>query len=335
VTGDASPPPVGGGPAPPTNSGPAGSGVFSLEGRPAPGLYLVAWLLAGLGLAVSFIATLAEAPAAGVLLMVGLLMLVGGLSAGAGYQILARAARPPEAYRGPSPPLLFGLVFVLVNAVGLGLTAVGVGDIQTPLGLLVGAVILVLGYVLAVWLFVVRSGALSWRDMGLPGRGSLQNAIGDAATAAGLMLPVTFVAVVGGGIVAVLLDAAPQSVVPAPTTSVEAVAVAIAAVVLVPIGEEVFFRGYALTAWLRDLGPRQALIRSTALFAVIHVANVQSATFDEGLRQAAVTLAVIAPLGAVLGWLYLQRGLVGAIAGHITYNGILLFLQFTFVTPIG
>jgi membrane protease YdiL (CAAX protease family) len=334
MTGDAAPPPEAGAPAPPVGNGPAGSRVFSLEGRPGPGLYLVAWLLAGLGLAVSFIASLAQPPAAGVLLMAGLLMLVGGLSAGAGYQILARATRPQAAYRGPSPLLLFALVFVLVNAIGLALTAVGFGDIETPFGFLVGSLTLFVGYLLAVWLFVVRTGVLSWREMGLPGRESMRSALGDAAMAAGLMLPVTFIALFGGGLVATLLDAVPQSVVPAPATSAETLAVAIAGALLVPISEEVFFRGYALTAWLRDLGPRSALIRSTVFFAVIHVANVQSATFDEGLRQAAVILAVILPLGAVLGWLYLRRGLVGAIVGHMTYNGILLFLQSTIVTPL-
>ena len=48
---------------------------------------------------------------------------------------------------------------------------------------------------------------------------------------------------------------------------------------------------------------------------------------------------MILPLGIVLGWLFQQRGMVAAITGHITYNGILLVLvaiaAMNGVTPSG
>jgi membrane protease YdiL (CAAX protease family) len=305
--------------------GPPGAGIFSLEGRPAPGLYLVAWLLAGSGLAVAFIGGLTTPPVSGVLLMAGLLMLVLGLSAGAGYQVIARSRRSPATYRGPSPLLVFGILFVASNAVGLALLAMGLDDLRTVPGFLVGAGTLFVGYMLTVWLFVVRTGALSWADMGLPRLARVTEYLGSAGFGAAVMLPVTFAALLVGGLVSQVVGARPPEVVPTPDGTAEALILGLAAAVLVPIGEEVFFRGFALTAWLRDLGRRSALIWSSVFFTLVHIANI-TAGFEEGARQALVQSSVILPLGLVLGWLFLQRGLVAAIAAHVTYNGTLLVL---------
>ncbi|MDQ3937491.1 MAG: CPBP family intramembrane metalloprotease [Chloroflexota bacterium] len=312
-------------------AGPPGSRVFSLEGRPAPGLYLVAWLLTGLGLGVLFVGTNAGPPARGVLILAGLLMLAAGLAAAAGYQLLARRSRPADAYRGPSPVIAFGLFLVLVNVVVIVMVVLGLGvagdAIRTPGTFLWAVVLQTALYLLVVWLLVVRSGALSWRDMVLPaGRGGVR-LVGDAAFAAALMVPVTFSAAIAGFLVSQLLGAEPPNVVPMPQTSGEVVAVAFGAAILAPIGEELFFRGYALRAWWQDLGPRRALIWSTLFFALIHLVNIESVTFDMGARQAGVTLAVIVPVGLVLGWLYIERGLVAAATAHVTYNGIIVVLQ--------
>lgn len=329
MTGSA---PVGPGPdqqAP--GGGPPGSSVFSLEGRPAPGLYLVAWLLSGLGLAVLFVGTNASPPIGGLLVLAGLLMLTVGLAAGAGYQLLARRSRPAGAYRGPSPVIVFGLFLALVNIVAVVVLLLGVGAVgdalRTP-GTFLWAVLLQTAlYGLVVWLLVVRSGALRWREMLLPVRAGGLRLAGDAAFAAALMVPVTFSAAIGGYLVSQLLGAEPPNVVPPPQTAGEVAAVVVGAAILAPIGEELFFRGYALRAWWQDLGPRRALIWSTAFFALIHLINIESVTFDVGLRQAGVTLAVIVPVGLVLGWLYIERGLIAPIAAHITYNGIIVVLQ--------
>ena len=37
---------------------------------------------------------------------------------------------------------------------------------------------------------------------------------------------------------------------------------------------------------------------------------------------------VILPVAFVLGWLFLRHGMAGAIAGHVTYNSLLLVLAF-------
>jgi len=306
--------------------GPPGSATFSLDNRPAPALYLAAWVLSGLGVAMLFVAGLAQAPGQGLLLVGGLALLLVGLVAAAGYQLVARRSRPAHTYRGPSPLILFGIFFGLVNVASIPLLIAGLGGVDEPGPFLLGVIIQTVAYILPIWLFAVRPGALSWRELGLPDRASVGRIAGDAAFAAGVMVPVTLLALVGGGVVAQLLDARPPTVVPTPEDVGEIVAVMVAAAVLAPIGEEFFFRGFALTAWLRDLGPRAALVRSSLFFAFIHILNVQSTTFDEGLRQAAVILTVILPLGFVLGWLYLRRGLIAPIVGHVTYNGILVLL---------
>ena len=102
----------------------------------------------------------------------------------------------------------------------------------------------------------------------------------------------------------------------------------LAAAIIAPIGEEAFFRGFALSAWLRDLGERPALIRSALFFAFVHILNIRVSAeqASEGLGQAILEFAVILPLGLALGWLFLRRGIVASIAGHMAYNGFLLAL---------
>ena len=183
-------------------------------------------------------------------------------------------------------------------------------------------------YLLSVWVLVVRTDALTWSQMGWPTDGSarLLRAMRGIGLGALVMLPTTFVMLIVAGLVATVLGVESPSVVPSASTSAEALTVLLAAAVVAPIGEELFFRGFALTAWARDLPERSALIRSAAFFALVHIANVQAATFREGASQALLQVLVILPLGLVLGWLFLRRGIAAAIAGHVTYNGILLAL---------
>lgn len=310
--------------------GPPGQRIFSLEGRRGPGLYLVAWLASGSGVGLLFVAGLTQPPARWAIALAGFTLLAAGLASAAGYQLLARGGRPTQAYRGPSPLILFGIFLALVNSLALVLSLfgfdVGPDDVRTPGAFLLAIALQAAAYVLVVWLFVVRAGALSWHEMGLPRRESAARALADAGFAAGVMLPTTFIALIGGGLIALLLGVRPPEVVPLPTGMTEIIAVALGAAILAPVSEEVFFRGFALTAWWRDLGLRSALIRATLFFALIHLINIQSVTFDVGLRQAAITLAVILPIGLVLGWLYIRRGLIAPIVGHITYNATLVVL---------
>lgn len=307
--------------------GPPGGRTFSLEGRPAPALYLLAWLLSVGGLALLFITTQAEPSFARSLLVIAALLSIAlGLSAAAGYQVVARRDREAPWYRGPAPLIVFGIV-IMLSTLASGLLG-NVLDPTQPAGFLAGLVIVFVCYLVTVWLFVVRSGALTWAEMGWPTAGTdrLRRALQGVGVGALVMIPATFAALILAGLVATVLGVEAPQVVPTASTSAEALAIALAAAIIAPVGEELFFRGFALSAWARDLPERSALLRSAAFFAVVHIANINAETFREGASQALLQIAVILPIGLVLGWLFLRRGIMASIAGHVTYNGILLLL---------
>ncbi|HYI22393.1 MAG TPA: CPBP family intramembrane glutamic endopeptidase [Candidatus Limnocylindrales bacterium] len=295
-----------------------------LNERPAGGLYLISWLLTGLGIGLFFFGSQAGPPLRGVMLIGGLILLIAGLASAAGYQTLARRSRPATRFRGPSPVILFVLQVVAVNAISLALLPLGLPGPETAVGFLLATIILLAGYAGVVWLFGVRSGALAWRDMGLRFHISPGRVAADIVIAASTMLFVALVAAIFGGILAQLLDTAPPEVVPVATGGFDVVLVAIGAALLVPIGEELFFRGYSITAWMRDVGPRSALLRSTVFFALVHILNIQVDSSPDaavnGAKQALLVLSVIGPVGLGLGWLFLRRGLIAAIAGHAAFN---------------
>ena len=272
-------------------------------------------------MAVAFLGSMADPPARGLLLMAGLLMVTAGLAAAAGYQVVARRDRPPSAYRGPAPLIVFGAFFVLVNAIVVALVALGL-DIQTPTGIALALIAQVAGYIVAIWLFAVRTGALSWHDMDLRRPLTAGRLLGDVLVGAAVMVPATLIILIVTAIVFTVLGVTPPQVVPTPRDPLQLALVGLAAVLLVPIAEELFFRGFALTAWLRDLGERAAVARSSFFFAVFHIINIQATTFDEGARQALGVILIILPVGVVLGLMFTRRGLLAAMGAHAIYNGI-------------
>ncbi|MFN8517866.1 MAG: type II CAAX endopeptidase family protein [Chloroflexota bacterium] len=310
--------------------GPPGGRTFSLEGRPVPSLYLLAWLLTvgGLG-ALLFVAQAGPSAGGSFVALVATVSMGLGLAAAAGYQLVARADRHPDRYRGPSPLILFGLVLVVSTLLSAGLAVLGLLDVDHPVGFLASLVAVAATYLVVIWVFVVRGGALRWVDMGWPSRAtSARVLLRDVGEAMLVMLPVTIGVLLWGGILATLLRVTAPDTLPEATNATEALALVLAAAVVAPIGEEAFFRGFALTAWWRDLGPRAALIRSALFFAVVHILNIQVGPEEagQGLAQALLSFLVILPLGLALGWLFQRRGIVASIAGHVTYNGILLVL---------
>jgi membrane protease YdiL (CAAX protease family) len=281
-------------------------------------------------LLVLFIGPLASSEVGRLLLVgVGAFLLAVGLAAGCGYQVMQRRDRDPDRYRGPAPLLVFAAYFFALALFGLVVVIGGLADPAQPPGFLLIASLQALGYVVVVWLFVVRTDALSWRQMGWPTWGGARprDVLAAAGFAVAVMLPTTLVMLVFGGLLGLLVGVEAPDVLPTPSSSLEALGIALAAALIIPTGEELFFRGFALTAWLRDLGPRPALVRSSVFFTIIHIANITTESFAEGASQAVLQSAVILPVGLVLGWLFLRRGMIGAIAGHVTYNSTLLFLS--------
>jgi membrane protease YdiL (CAAX protease family) len=244
--------------------------------------------------------------------------------------VLERSDRDRQRYRGPSPLIVFGVYFFAMSLVGLVLLTVLGVDPDQPLSFLGIGVIQAAGYLLAVWIFAVRTGTLSWRDMGWPTwRGQQARLVlRSLGTAVAVMLPVTFVAVIVGGIVGLLLGVDAPQVLPLSETALDGLMVTLAAALIIPVGEELFFRGFALTAWLRDLDERSALIRASLFFALVHIANIGGVDFAVGLSQAVLQMVVLLPVALVLGWLFLRHGLAAAIGGHVAYNSLLLMLAY-------
>ena len=319
-------------------AGPAGSGTAGARGGRARGLYVTAWVAALVGIGLLGMAGLAAAgaspsrpagPAALAMLFAALVVLTASLTIGASYQVLARADRPEDRYRGPSPLILFGVILLAVTLVVGALAGAGLIAPQSQsLGALADVGLTTAAYLVVIWFFVVRNGVLGWPAMGWPTgiRDTLGRVGGDAMAGVALMLPTYLLTILAGGILAALLGVELPSALPTPRTVPDALATSVAAVVIAPIGEESFFRGLALTAWWRDLCLRSALLRATVFFAAAHVLNVTASSVSQGLRMALLQFLVILPVGYVLGWLFSQRGIVASIAGHMTFNAIAVVL---------
>ncbi len=301
--------------------------MFSLEDRRAPGIYLVAWVLAIAGLGLFLVGLVSSGPSnagAAALLLVGSAALGVAFLAFAGYQTLSRADRRPDAYRGPAPLLVFGALFFLQLVLAAVLIFAGLADpTRDTYAALASLLVTAILYALLVWVAVVRTGALTWADMGWPVHGLPPARLaGDVLTAVLAMVPTYVVSVFVAAVLAAAMHVTPSSVLPEPRSWAEVVPIALAAIVVAPIGEELFFRGFALTAWRRDLGEWRALVRTTVFFALVHILNVTASTATEGLELALIAFATILPVAYVLGWLFLRRGIVASIAGHMAFNAV-------------
>jgi membrane protease YdiL (CAAX protease family) len=263
----------------------------------------------------------------GALFLGGLVILSLGLLAASGAQALERANRPGVAYRGPSPWLVFAAVIPLTLVAQLlvvfVLRAVGV----TPSLPVLAAVLLGLTgviYAAVVRLLVVGTGALTWREMGLGLPRS--RVVADLLYGAVFALPVLAVA---GALVVFLSQflALPPSPLPEAIDTTGILANLISAAIIAPIGEELFFRGYATTAWERSYGRQRAIVLGAVFFALAHVITIGDTDAGRAIQAAVFAFVVRVPVGLVLGWLFLsRRSLAASIGLHATYNAIPVLL---------
>jgi len=314
----------------PPAAGPPGLSTFSLEGRAAPALYLIGWVGSVLGLGIVGVALLAAGTvAAALLFLIGLLLLGVGLLAASGSQAIERGRRPELAYRGPSPVLAFFTVFaitlVLFVVVLAPLTALGL-EPTAPLATTISLLITAAVYVGVIRLLVVGPGALSWADMGL--RVPAGAALADLTVGALLAVPVLVVTLLLSGLLSTFLQPAPS---PLPSTPdvPGLVANLLSAAVIAPISEELFFRGFATTAWAKALGSWAAIVRGALFFAFAHVIAQLDPSFAEGAQRALFSFVALLPVGLTLGWLFLaRRSLYAPIGLHATFNAIQVLLAF-------
>jgi membrane protease YdiL (CAAX protease family) len=318
--------------SPPPPAGPLGTGIFTIEGRAAPALFVLGWLGTLVGGGVLFVSLQTGAGAAKlVLFIVGLALLSLGLVAASGSQAIERKAHGVRPYWGPSPILVFlaciptaALPLVLL---GVPLQLAGI-DVDGPLVAVLALCVQAAVYVLLIRLLVVDTGSLSWSEMRV--RRPSVAAFGELVYGAAWALPIIFVT----GLISVILVSAfgvtPDSPLPPAREPAGLVLNLIAGAILAPIGEELFFRGFATTAWVKGLGVTRGIVRGGLFFALIHVLQIQASSVSEGLAVAFIAFAVRVPIGLMLGWVFIRRNTIWAPIGlHAAFNGILLLLAET------
>ena len=318
-------------PPDPPNPLPAARGLglfsFAIEGRRAPGLFAAGWVLtvAGAGLLAMWLLGGSSTP---VFAGFGVAAATIGLVLLAGSQAIERRAAGAP-YAGPSPVLLFlvvvGASWLLAFAVGIPLALVG-AKVSRPVGELILALLQAAVFVGTVRLLVIGTRALSAAELGLVGD---RRSIGRDLVAGSLYLgPVILATAVVSVIVVNVVGAVPESPLPPTGSAAGAVLHLLVGVVIAPPAEELLFRGAMLTAWLRTVGPRAAIARSSLLFVVAHVLTIQAATFEEAARLAVVAALVRLPVSVALGWLFVRTGrLWPSIGLHATFNGFLIVIS--------
>ena len=322
-----------------SNGGAARLGIttFTIEGRSAPALFVVGWLASLLGLGIVVVAVLSgESPAWLGLVLVGLVLLSVGLVAAAGSQGIERRARGTERYAGPSPLLVFGasipVSVLVILCVSLPLGLIGV-PLDGPVGALLSVVLQAIVYIGLIRLLVVDTGALDWRAMGL--RRIDAAAVGEMIGGALWAVPVIVATIPVSLILLGIFPVTPES--PLPPTG-EAVGFAISLVagaVVAPFGEEVLFRAFATTAWVRGVGVRQGVLRAALVFAMAHVLTTTGSSAGDAFGLAVVGFGTRVPVAIALGWLFVRRGTIWASFGlHAAFNAVLLVVAEVAERPI-
>ncbi|MEO8207928.1 MAG: type II CAAX endopeptidase family protein [Chloroflexota bacterium] len=301
---------------------------FTIDGRAAPGLFVVGWILLVVAAGAGLIGLTAGPHLAGIVLFVGgaagvlvALILLGGSQA-----IERRAAG--AAYAGPSPILTFGAVvagwYLAAVVVLAPLQILGI-EIDGPALTLVGIVIQAVVVIGLLRVMVVGSEALTWAEMGLtrPNRAAFRDFTWGALLAAPVVVATGLLVV---GLVQVL-GQQPTSPLPPSGSSAGLLLNLVSGAILAPFYEELFFRGFVLTAWRRMAGPASAIVRSALLFALIHAIDQTGENFGAALAVAIVAAAGRLPVALVLGWAFdRRRSLWAAVGLHATFNAILLIV---------
>ena len=342
--------------------------TFEVAGRAAPRLYAAGWVLtiAGLGVLIGLVAAAMADIKFGLPPLVGfavveatILSLAAGLIAAGAAQMLQRRTDGWQDYFGPSPFLLTAALILLLSAIPMRTILSYLGtDIESAGGSLFGLLLYLVGYVAAVHFLVVRTGALSWHDVVrprhlAPGRDDVsmgqfgpisdedrlnatpagERLIKDVAWALLLLVPVIVATILLLAVLMTMLgltnhDIAPSSPVPAASGLLDRVYALIAVAVVAPIGEEIFFRGFATNAWARSLKRHRAILQAGLFFAFIHVINVDKGDAGSALRVAVVAFGGRIPVSIALAWLYVRRRSIFASGAlHSAYNGTLVILS--------
>jgi membrane protease YdiL (CAAX protease family) len=342
--------------------------IVSTQGRAAPRLYIAGWLLtvAGIaGLAGTLLAISSSSKGIGLAGFLSLEACAIALSAGFIAAALAqgrqRVADGWQDYSGPSPFLLIGawVALSMVSSLALeGLLEVMSITIADSVLTLVAVAMNLVIYVALVQATVIRTGVLTWADMARPdrlaphpsdqsfswstfqwtktaARNGPRALLGDLAVGIGLGVPLMVGTLFYTGILALVLGLRDVEVPPGPVPTHlpgwDLWIILLAAGVIAPIGEEIFFRGFATNAWGRSLARNSAIWLAAIVFASVHIINVVGEySLDElsvFLRLAILAVAARIPVAWALSWIYTRRhSIYSSMALHAAYNGCLVLL---------
>lgn len=287
------------------------------------------WLATVIGLGLILVAVMSGDTTAGrILLIVAMVPLSIGLIAGAGSQGIERRVRGILPYLGPSPFLVLAasvpisLLALVVVAVPLSLAGM---PLDGPLAALLSVTVQAVVYIGLVRLLVVDTGALDWRAMGVGrvDRTAVVELVGGVLWA----LPVVLLTGLVASVLLYVIPVQPVSPLP-PTGTAPGFALSLlAGVIVAPFGEEILFRGFATTAWVRALGARRGVVLGAVVFAFAHVVTVSGSSAGDAMQLALVAFVGRIPIALALGWLFVRRGTIWASFGlHAAFNGILLIL---------
>lgn len=316
-------------PATPSPPGRLGASTFTIEGRAAPALFVVGWLASLLGFGLALVGVLSGGgPASLGVVIVGLLLLSIGLIAAAGSQGIERRTRGALDYVGPSPVLVFAasipvsVLAVIVVGIPVGLAGI---PLDGPHAALLSVVIQAIVYIALIRLLVVDTGALDWRAMGV--RRLDRIAVAEFLGGAVWAIPVIALTVPVSLVLLELFPVTPESPLP-PTGQAVGFALSLLAGALVaPFGEEVLFRAFATTAWVRGVGVRQGVVRAALVFAFAHVLTTSGTSAADALGLAVVGFGSRIPIALALGVLFVRRKTIWAPLGlHAAFNAWLLVI---------
>jgi membrane protease YdiL (CAAX protease family) len=205
------------------------------------------------------------------------------------------------------------LAFVTGGFLSLILTAIvnpepgAVGEERRTVLILLATILIEGSLALWVWLWVKLRHRVGTRELRL---GLREGDVGAGVLAALLGLAASWIV---GGVITQLVEAIRGRPIKQPEqlpSDLHGAAIALAAfavIIVAPIAEELFFRGFLYQAFRKRRGAMPAILLSAAVFAIAH--------FDPLL------IAGIFPLGIVFAYLFERRGSLGAnITAHMVYN---------------
>jgi len=304
---------------------------------------IVAWALIGIGVLAFFIAGDVRTnwvigdigPERGEVALprLGTIAVLVGLALLARHHVISRRSLPDDRYRGPSVLLLLalivGLSVFLVLPVRGSINLAFEGGIPDLPPVVIWMLATHVAALLVMWI-VLRAKPMPGLRLFADSRRTRHALIGIAVGIPTQIVVLILVVAIGAGEEALIQVPSGPPVGPF-GPGVPVWLAVVSSVVIAPVTEELFFRGLALRAWLREYGTWAALAGTSVLFGLVHFGLTPLADLGPELPR----LAILAGGGLVLGVLALRTGsLTAPIAAHATMNGLTVIVSLALFAAI-